>query len=155
MKKNYPYATSLMRTRLLYVSLLVVLLIGCTGSNNNNPNPAADWPGTYTCQMTSQDPANHTYHFDVSVMIRNGLKTGEVSLDINNPILGPLVESWTGTIQGTKITLPTLKPINQDDQPMEGSGTLTGKTLKLTLLEQGSFFTPVASVTHTITATRP
>jgi hypothetical protein len=46
--------------------------------------------------MTSQDPANHTYHFDVSVMIRNGLKTGEVSLDINNPILGPLVESWTG-----------------------------------------------------------
>jgi hypothetical protein len=98
---------------------------------------------------------DQTYHFDVSVVIRNGLKSGEVNLTINNPVLGPLVESWTGTIQGTKITLPILKPVNQDDQPMEGSGMLTGKTLKLTLLEQGSFITPVAIVTHTIIATGP
>jgi hypothetical protein len=140
---------------LLIGCLIALFLTSCKSSGSETIDPVTTWPGSYTGQMVSKAPDDQPYEFDIDVVIKAGSKSGEVTLDISSPVIGPFVDSWTGTIKGTEVTLPTIKSPDDPDTEIKGSGTLSGKNLKLVLQERRLSITPVVSVTHTITASQP
>jgi len=144
-------------SRLLMLFLLIGsgLLSGC--SKGSDPAPATtDFTGQYKGKATIVSKfgtQSFTQELDkITISVKPGATSGAYTLQVIDDQFGDISEPLKTMTSGNAITLPKQKTPNDPDSEYEGSGTLTGKTLTMTVTVR---YSDGSSEVDTITGTKP
>lgn len=142
---------------LLVFALLTLLTAGCGGKNSDDPAPQSDnaFVGSYQGKLVTTDGVDGkqasfaTTIEPLTIKIKAGKSATEVGVDMVYQT-GNLNETWTGTTSGTIVTLA--KQNGTGGAVYEGTGSLTGKDLRLVIRETNANNAYVYQ--HTLTGTK-
>ena len=139
---------------LLALSQLSGLIVACT-SLGSEPQPDASFVGSYQGKMTmTTKSGNQTFTQTVDkllVEIETGSSAGALTVQFFEDGFGEISGPERVTMNVNTLSMSKQTTASYPDDVYEGSGTLSGKTLSLTLNETDSGTTQV----QTITATKP
>ena len=145
--------------RLLTLLFLVGLggPLGCTkGSSDPTPVTPTDFAGDYKGNMViANKSGNLTFSQTVdklTVVVKPITGAYTLQLFDDQFILGEISDLLSVTLRGNTITLPKQRTPGYPDSEYEGGGTLTGKTMKMTVTRR---YDDGYLETNTITATKP
>lgn len=140
--------------RLLTLSLLSRLIVACT-SSGSEPQPDADFAGSYQGKMTmTTKSGSQTFTQTVdklTVEIKTSSSAGALTVQFFDDRFGEISDPLKATTKSNTLSIPKQTTPGYPDDVYEGSGTLSGKTLSLTLNDTFNGTTQV----QTVTATKP
>lgn len=130
------------------------LLTGCSSSDDLQPS-GADFAGSYRGKLvTTTKSGNQTFTQtlnDLTVEVKPASRSGTYTVQLFADSFGEISDPLTATASGNQLTLARQTTPGYPDDQYEGSGTLTGKTLALSIIV--SYVG--GSEVDTITATKP
>ena len=158
MRVSCTLRSSLLSRLLVLVLVLLIgsgLLSGC--SKSSDPAPAAtDFAGNYKGKIvvvTKSGNQTFTQTLDkITTTVKPGSGANAFTVQLIDDQYGEISDPLKTTVSGNAITLPKQKTPGYPDSEYEGSGTLSGKTLTMTVTVRYSDGT---SEVDTITGTKP
>jgi len=140
--------------RHLALLLIVGLIVACS-SSATDPQPNAAFEGTYTGKMVSTTKSGNQTFAQTTDKLTVGIKPGTapatLTVQFFEDSFGEISDPLAATVRGSTLTIAKQKTPGYPDHSYEGSATLSGETLALTLTDTDSGSTQVQAVT----ATRP
>ena len=144
-------------SRLFTLVLLTgfILLAGC--SKSTDPAPATiDFAGNYKGKIvvvTKSGNQTFTQTLDkITTTVKPGSSANAFTVQLIDDQYGEISDPLNTTVSGNAITLPKQKTPGYPDSEYEGSGTLNGKTLTMTVTVH---YADGSSEVDTITGTKP
>ncbi len=157
MNQIYTLRTLFHDLRHLALLFIVGLIIACS-SPGSDPQPNVsdvNFEGSYKGRMVSTTKSgNQTFTQTtekLTVEIKTGASAGALTVQFFEEPFGEISDRLTATVRGNTLTIAKQKTPGYPDHTYEGSATLSGKTLALTLNDTDSGSTQV----QTVTATKP
>lgn len=138
-----------------WLALLLAGLIVACSSSGSDPQPNASFEGTYQGKMISTTKTgNQTFTQTtekLTVTLKTGPSAGTLTVQLFEEPFGEISDPLAATVKGNALTIAKQTTPGYPDDVYEGSGTLLGKTLSLTINDTYNGLTQV----QTITATKP
>lgn len=161
MRVSFTLRSFLLRS--LYLPRFVVfflllgsgLLSGCGSKDDPAPAPAtSDFVGQYTGKMIIVvKDGNQTFGQTIDRLVVNvKAAAGAYTVELRDSQFGPFYDPLKATLSGNAFTIAKQKTTNDVGSDFEGSGTLAGKTMTMTLTVRNA---DGSIETDTITATKP
>ncbi len=158
MNRFFTLRTLFHDLRHLALLLIVGLVIACSSWGSDDPQPNAtnaNFEGSYKGKMVrTTKTGNQTFTQTtekLTVVIKPGASAGTLTVQFFEEPFGEITDPLKATVKGNALTIVKQTTPGYPDDVYEGSGTLSGKTLALTLNNTYNGSTQV----QTVTATKP